>query len=344
MRGRPVAMPEQAVVLVGGLGTRLRPLTYRTPKALLPVANRSLISYELEWLRRAGVRQVLLAVAYQAKVLRRALGDGSAWGLDLAYVEEEKPLDTAGALKNCAPRLHGRFWALNGDLIFDFDPAPMVRRHCAERAVLSLTLRRVEDISPFGLILCDSGGHVTGFLEKVSEDPTGQHTVNAGVYLMEPEALESVPPGRPWSNERNLFPGLVASGATVLGFLPETMSYWLDVGRLDTYLQANRDVLSGAVSWVQPETATGVRLASGAQVTPPCSLAEDVVVRAGAQVGPFVSLGAGVEVGEAAQVREAVVLAGAKIGRNAELSKVVVAAGEVVPPNYQQQGGVVFSG
>ncbi len=344
MGGRPVAMPEQAVILVGGLGTRLRPLTYRTPKALLPVVNRPLISYELEWLRRAGVRQVLLAVGYQADILRGALGQGSAWGLDLAYVEEEEPLDTAGALKNCAARLHGRFWALNGDLIFDFDPAPMVRQHCQKGAVLSLTLRRVEDISPFGLILRDECGQVTGFLEKVSEDPTGQRTVNAGVYLMEPEALESVPPGRPWSNERNLFPGLVASGATVLGFLPETMPYWLDVGRLDTYLQANRDLLSGALPWVRAETAAGASLEPGARIIPPCSLAEGVIVRAGAQVGPFVSLGAGVEVGERARLRETVVLAGAKIGRQAQLSEVVIAPEEAVPPDYQQQGGVVFSG
>jgi mannose-1-phosphate guanylyltransferase len=308
------------------------------------VVNRPLISYELEWLRRAGVKQVLLAVAHQAEALRRGLGEGSAWGLEVEYVEEQEPLDTAGALKNCAPRLLGRFWALNGDLIFDFDPAPMVRRHCAERAVLSLTLRRVEDILPFGLILCDQRGRVTGFREKVSEDPTGQRTVNAGIYLMEPEALASVPPGRPWSNERDLFPDLVASGATVLGFQPETMAYWLDVGRLDTYLQANRDVLSGAVPWVRAETTAGARLEPGAQIHRPCSLAEGVVVHAGAQVGPFVSLGAGVEVGERARLRNAVVLAGATIGPDAELDSVVVTAGDAVPPGHQQQGGVFSCG
>ena len=144
--------PEQAVVLVGGLGTRLRPLTYQTPKALLPVVNRPLLSYELEWLGRAGVRQVILAVAYQAEALEAGLGDGAPWGVELVYVPEREALDTAGALKNCAPYLQGRFWALNGDLIFDFDPAPLVAAHVAAEAALTLTLRRVEDISPFGLI------------------------------------------------------------------------------------------------------------------------------------------------------------------------------------------------
>ena len=337
------ASPQQAVVLVGGLGTRLRPLTYQRPKALLPVVNRPLLSYELEWLRRAGVRQVILAVSYQAEALQAGLGDGSAWGVELVYVAEREPLDTAGALKNCEAHLQGRFWALNGDLIFDFDPAPLVTNHVAEGAILSQTLRQVEDITPFGLIQRDERGRVVAFLEKVSEDPTGQNTVNAGIYLMEPEALAQVPPGVAYSNERQLFPGLVAQGATVLGYLPPHMAYWADVGRLETYLQANHDLLDGALDWVGPGVAESAQV-SGAELLAPCSVAEGVLLGAGARVGPYVSLGAEAAVEEGAVLAESVVLPGARIGSGARLENVAVGAGETVPPGHQQQGGVIYGG
>ena len=336
--------PQQAIILVGGLGTRLRPLTYQMPKALLPVANRPLLSYELEWLRRAGVRQVILAVSYQAETLQAGLGDGSAWGVELVYVQERERLDTAGALKNCAPHLHGRFWALNGDLIYDFDPALMVAEHEAQAATLSLTLRRVEDISPFGLIQRDERGRVTAFLEKVAQDPTGQNTVNAGIYLMEPEALASAPAGLPYSNEHQLFPGLLAQGATVLGYLPPHMTYWSDVGRIDTYLQANHDLLAGALPWVRPGVDPSATVDPAAELVPPCSLAERVAIGAGARVGPYVSLGAGVTVGEGARLAESVVLPGATMGSAAWVENVVVAAGETVPAGHHQESGVIYSG
>lgn len=333
--------PEQAIVLVGGLGTRLRPLTYRMPKALLPVLNRPLLSYELEWLRRAGVRQVILAVSYQAERLEAGLGDGSQWGLELVYVAERERLDTAGALKNCQDHIRGRFWALNGDLIFDFDPRPLVAKHVAEGALLSQTLRRVEDITPFGLIQRDAAGRVTAFLEKVSEDPTGQNTVNAGIYLMEPEILERIPPGVAYSNELDLFPTVLTSGATVLGHLATDMTYWADVGRLETYLQVNRDLLSGALDWVGPAVDSSAHV-SGAALIPPCHVAGGVSVEAGARVGPHVSLGTGAVVEAGARLTDCVVLPEARIAGRADLESVVVSAGEFVPAGHQQQGGVIY--
>lgn len=336
--------PQQAVILVGGLGTRLRPLTYRMPKALLPVVNRPLVSYALEWLRRAGVRQIILAVAHQAEALAAGLGDGSDWGVELRYVAEKKPLDTAGALRNCAEYLQGRFWALNGDLIFDFDPGPMVAQHVKRQALVSLTMRQVSDVAPFGSIRCDDGGRVTAFLEKIQEDPTGQNTVNAGIYLMEPEALARVPAGRPYSNERQLFPELVAEGATVLGYLPQHMAYWADVGRVDSYLQANRDLLDGAISWVGPGVAETAQVSAQAELVPPCHLAQGVMVCAGARVGPHVSVGADAVVGTGARIRESVVLPQAKIGEYAQLESVIVGPGETVPEGYQEKGRIISHG
>jgi NDP-sugar pyrophosphorylase family protein len=335
-----VTAPEQALILVGGLGTRLRPLTLHQPKALLPVANRPLLSYELEWLRRAGVRQAILAVSYQAQVLREGL-DRTDWGLEIVYVEEAERRDTAGAIGNCREYLQGSFWALNGDLIFDFDPHPLVAAHRAQAAAVTLTLRRVEDIRPFGLIQRDAAGRVTAFREKVDRDPTGQNTVNAGIYLLEPEVLDYIPVGISYSNERQLFPELVRAGRVVLGYLPPDMGYWSDVGRVETYLEANRAILGGALSWVTPEVAPDTVIEPGAEITLPCSVAEGVVVRAGAQVGPFVSLGTGVEVGAEAVIRDSVVYPGAGIGPRARLEHSVVAGGETVAPGSHHKGEVI---
>jgi NDP-sugar pyrophosphorylase family protein len=264
--------------------------------------------------------------------------------VELVYIAERERLDTAGALKNCAPHLQGRFWALNGDLIYDFDPAPLVAQHDAAAATLTLTLRRVEDISPFGLIQRAATGRVTAFLEKVATDPTGQNTVNAGIYLLEPAALDLVPPGVPYSNETQLFPALLRQEATVLGYLPERMGYWSDVGRLETYLQANRDLLAGALPWVSAGVDPSATVDPGAELVLPCSLAERVTVAAGARVGPYVSLGAGVTVGPGAHLTECVVLPGAVLGAAVHLTQVVVGAGETVPPGHQQEKGVIYSG
>lgn len=335
--------PEQAIILVGGLGTRLRPLTYHLPKALLPVVNRPLLSFELEWLRRAGVRQVILTVTHQAEALQAALGEGQLWDLELVYVKEEQPLDTAGALKNAARQVQDSFWALNGDLIFDFDPLPMVSRHRQNQALLSLCLRRVEDISPFGLIQCDREGRVTAFREKTEHDPTGQNTVNAGVYLMEPEVLDRVPSGQPYSNERQLFPELLEASAPVWGFRPDPMVYWIDVGRLDSYLQANHDLLGGALPWVRPEHTASAQVSPQAKIVPPCNLAEDVIIEAGARVGPYVSLGPAARVEAGARLAESIVHAQTVIAPNAILENVVVAGGETVPAAHVQREGVICS-
>ena len=336
-------LPEQAVVLVGGEGTRLQPLTYGTPKALLPVVNRPLVSFELEWLARWGVRQAILAGAEHADRLRQGLGE-RVGSMELVYVEERRRLGTAGALRNVADRLAGTCWALNGDLIFDFDPRPLVERHRQAAALVTVPLRRVEDVSPFGLVECDRQGRVTSFREKAPSDPTGRNTVNCGLYLLEPEALAGVPPGQPYSCERELFPALLAAGATVLGYLAPDMTYWADVGRLETYLGANRDLLAGALSGVGPSRAASAQVAPGAQIVEPCCLGEAVQVEAGAAVGPSVTLGAGTVVGPGARLEDCLVLPGARIGGGAHLVSVVVGAGESVPERHLQQGGVICSG
>ena len=334
---------SQALLLVGGRGTRLRPLTYRTPKALLPVLNRPLVSYELELLGCHGVAEIILTTAYHAQQLRSALGTGRCWKLKLAYVEEQSPLDTAGAIKNAEKLIQGDFFALNGDLILDCNLTELAQAHLRSGAMVTILLRRVEDITHFGLIQRDEHGFITAFREKATEDETGENTVNAGVYVMSPAVLEYIPTGRPYSNESELFPTLLEKGLPMYGHLPPQQGYWTDVGRLESYLAANRELLSGGLPWLSWADCSAELGEPGAVVEPPTCCGESVTIGAGAQVGPHVTLGAGVQVGPDATLRDCIIHRGATICAGAHVESAVVAENEIVPEGYHQTGGVFYT-
>ncbi len=332
---------SQAVLLAGGRGTRLRPLTYRTPKALLPVLNQPLISYELALLGRYEVSEAILTTAYHADKLRPALGTGQRWGLRLTYVQEEPPLDTAGAIKNAELLIAGDFFAFNGDLILDCDLTELAQAHRQAQAAVTILLRRVEDITHFGLIQRDERGYITAFLEKVPDDETGQNTVNAGVYVMASEVLNHIPADRPYSNETDLFPALLEQGLPMYGHLPAREGYWTDVGRTETYLAANRELLSGQLPWASWPECSADQTENDVTIRGPTCCGEDVSIGAGAQIGPFVTLGHDVQVGEGAALRDCIVHPGAVIGANAALESVVVAENEVVADGHSQTRGVL---
>ena len=330
---------KQAVLLVGGLGTRLRPLTYLRPKALVPVMNRPLISYEIQLLALHGVRDIILAVGYAADALREHLGDGSRWGVSLSYREDPTPLGTAGAIRNVADLLGDAFFCMNGDLIFDLDLTQIARRHLETGALVTHALRQVADISQYGLIQCDDMGRVTAFKEKVPRDETGRNTVNFGLYVMSRGIVEQIPAGVTYSNEYDLFPRLLDAGRSLYGFLPDAPGYWSDVGRLETYLQANHDVLGGALPWVSAQRPSGTATAA---FHAPVDTAAGVVVADTAHVGPFVSVGEGVRIGPDAVVRNSIVCDGATVGAGAVLEDTIVAWGASAEAGARHSGGVVM--
>lgn len=319
---------EQAVLLVGGLGTRLRPLTYQLPKALMPVANLPLIAYEIIPLVRAGVRQIIFAMAYKAELLRAQLGDGSAWGAEFVYVEEPERLDTAGAIGNVREHLTGPFFACNGDMIYDADLGAFAADHLAREALVTFCLRRTDHIAHFGLIQWDEARRVTAFKEKAPFDETGRNTVNSGFYLMSPEVLDHIPVGRPYSNERDLFPELLRRGERLLAHLPERDGYWADVGRIETYLSANRAILRGALSWFHPRKKSAAP--SSCDVAQAVDIARDVTIGEGVTLGPGVAIGADCAIGAGAVIVDSILWPGSRIGRGARVYGSVV-AGVAVP-------------
>ncbi|MBA3619906.1 MAG: NDP-sugar synthase [Acidothermales bacterium] len=339
----------EAVVLVGGQGTRLRPLTLSTPKQLLPVAGVPLIAHLLARLRVAGVEHVVLATSYRAELFAAALGDGSAFGLELEHVTEAKPLGTGGGVRGVVDRLRAGpdepVLVLNGDVLSATDPAALVEAHRAAAADVTLELVRVPDPRAFGLVPTEPSGRVTAFLEKPerAEDIVTDQ-VNAGCYVFRRRVLDRIPAGRPVSVERETFPELLRSGARLHGVV--TGAYWRDLGTPADYVRGSCDVVLGAAPSPALPGEPGERLVlAGAQVSPGAEVVGGSVVGAGAVVeagavvdGCVLLDGAVVERG--ASVTGSAVGVGARVGAGTVCADVVLGDGAWVGPDNELRGGL----
>lgn len=318
----------QAIVLVGGEGTRLRPLTSDTPKPAVTLVDRPFLAYAIEWLAAHGVTEIVLACGFLPDVLRVALGDEERHtGVRITYATEPERLGTAGAIRFAAgalgDRLEDRFLALNGDILADLDLGALVRAHegCGARATIGLY--PVEDSSTYGLVRCDEEGQVLEFLEKTGEAVPGE--INAGAYVLERSVLDLVPGGRAVSIEREVFPQLVGNGLSAR--LLE--GYWMDIGTPERYLQASWDILEGTVATEVEATAPGRLVAAGAEVDAEARLGDRAVVSSGCRI----------EAG--AEVSEAVLLEGCTVGAGAQVQQSILAPGASIAPGARLLDAVI---
>lgn len=311
-------MTLPAVILVGGQGTRLRPLTDRIRKDMLPLVDRPLLAFTFEHLLRHGVRRAIVSCGYLPHQVRERFGDAHG-ELRLEYAVEPEPLGTGGAIGFAGRRLRETFFALNGDSLREADLGELVRFHRATGAKATILLTSVADPSRYGLVRLAADGRVVSFLEKPRPEEIDTDLINAGLYVLEPEVLELVPEGRPVSIEREVFPRLAAEGSVYGLDLP---GYWLDVGTPESYLQAHRDVLERTL-----ETEVGRALGSDftlvdpsarvdpeARLVPPVYVGPGAILEPRARVGSLAVVGAGARIGEGAVVESAVVSARATIG------------------------------
>jgi mannose-1-phosphate guanylyltransferase len=321
----------QAIVLVGGEGTRLRPLTYGTPKPMVPIAGVPFLARTMERLYQAGIRDVILPAGYMPQSIIDYFGDGSRLDMKITYVIEETPLGTAGALKNVAEHVTGPFFVLNGDVLTSLDLGAMMRFHQQNGGLGALHLIRVEDPSAFGCVVHDESGRIASFIEKPpkGEEPTNE--INAGTYLLEPAVLDMIPAGRNVSIERETFPLILSQGKALYAYT--TADYWIDVGRPEHYLAAHRDVLSGAMPLAMEPGLSGAgadALKGHPGLTLPVHADEDVVIDASAKVGPNVVLGHGCSIGPGASVRESVLWDGVSVGARARIEEAIIASGATI--------------
>jgi NDP-sugar pyrophosphorylase family protein len=323
--------PMQAIVLVGGEGTRLRPLTYRTPKPMVPIMNAPFLARTMERLYAAEIRDVILAAGYMPQSIVDYFGDGSRLGMKITYAIEATPLGTAGALKNVEEYVTGPFFVLNGDILTSLDLRAMREYHHEKGGMGTLHLIRVDDPSPFGCVAHDESGRVTAFVEKPPKGQAPTNEINAGTYLLEREILKLIPPNQNVSVERVTFPEAIAKGMQLYAYT--TDDYWLDLGRPEQYLAAHRDVLSGAMPLtVEPGlSGNGIDALRGHPgVIAPVHADADVVVDASAKVGPNVVLGKGCSIGAGAVVRESVLWERVSVGSEAFIEEAIVASGVTI--------------
>jgi mannose-1-phosphate guanylyltransferase len=326
----------KAVVLVGGEGTRLRPLTETVPKPLLPLVDRPILDHVLDHLVAHGVREVIMSSPYLEDTFHpfiEARGGDPA----ITWVTEREPLGTGGAVVSSLDHLGDEsFFALNGDILTDLDLTAMLERHRERGAVATIALHHVEDARPFGLVVTDPTGRVTEFREK-PPDPISAD-INAGTYVLEPSALRAWPAGRYLWIEGEVFPALIRDGAPVHGF--DAGAYWLDLGTPEQYLRAHIDLLEGRVRGISYEAPW---MGPGASVDPAARIGRSVVIGEGARVGAGAEVDeavllAGAEVDEEARVVRSIVGTRGTVGRGATLVDSVLGEGARVPPGTRLEG------
>jgi mannose-1-phosphate guanylyltransferase len=338
--------PVEAVVLVGGQGTRLRPLTISTPKPLLPAAGVPFLAHQLSRAAANGVCRAVLATSYRADMFEAGLGDGSAFGLELDYVMEDSPLGTGGGIRNAARRLgcgpDDPVLILNGDVLSGHDIAAQLDLHRATGAAVTLHLVEVADPSSFGCVPTDAAGQVTAFLEKTPAPVTNR--INAGCYVFKRRVIDRIPAGRVVSVERETFPALIDAGEPVFGY-PET-AYWLDVGTPEAFVRASCDLVRGLVpSPAMPGPCGDVLLLPGAAADPSARLSGGTVVGAGSAVGPGARVHAsvllgGVEVAAGAAVEGCLLGTGVRIGDGAVLQGAFIGDGAVIGAANELRHGI----
>jgi mannose-1-phosphate guanylyltransferase len=356
----PVNSAEvDAVILVGGQGTRLRPLTLSAPKPMLPTAGLPFLTHLLSRIAAAGIQHVVLGTSYKAEVFEAEFGDGSKLGLQIEYVFEAEPRGTGGGIANVVPKLrYDTAMVFNGDVLSGVDLGAMLASHADRKADVTLHLVRVGDPRAFGCVPTDFEGVVTAFLEKTQDPPTDQ--INAGCYIFKREVLDRIPRGREVSVEREVFPGLLADGLKVCGYVDS--SYWRDMGTPEDFVRGSADLVRG----IAPSPALGGHrgeelVHDGAAVAPGALLIGGTVVGRGAEIGPGVRLdgavifdgarieagtviersiiGFGARIGPRALIRDAVIGDGAHIGARCELLR----GARVWPGVAIPDGGIRYS-
>jgi mannose-1-phosphate guanylyltransferase len=335
----------QALILAGGEGTRLRPLTSTIPKPVVPLVDQPFISYMLEWLRGHGIDDVILSCGFMADGVRSVLGDGSGLGIRLRCIEEPRPLGTGGALKFAHELLEERFFMLNGDVLTDIDLTAQLSQHVRTGACTTLALIAVADPSTYGLVRRSADLSVKAFVEKPGPDQIDTDLVSAGAYIIERDVLDGMAPaGTNFSIERDVFPGLVGDG--LFGY--EASGYWLDIGTPERYLQGTFDILEGNVS-----TEIGRRLAEArlvlldgaiveGRVLAPSIVGSGCVVAEGAIVGGRAVLGRDVTVASGGHVESSVLLDGVSIGARTVVRSSIIGPRVTVGEHCHIEGGVVL--
>lgn len=331
----------RALILAGGKGTRLRPLTVYTPKPIVPVLNRPFLAYQLELLQKAGIVDITLSLSYQPDKIEAVLGDGSEYGVKLNFVTEPSALGTAGAVRYAIDSSKEPILVLNGDILTDLDLSKMIAAHTERRDAITIALARVADPSKYGLVATKEDGSVESFVEKPA-DGTYQgstNTINAGIYIIEPSVLAMIPRGANSSFEYDIFPKALDAGSSFSGFVMEE-NYWQDIGTPQSYLSAHMDMLSGSAG-------IAINNSTDALETSPTAFIENSVIAEGCVIKPNSKIvnsviGPGVHIEEKAVIENSVLWSHSRVSSFAKIRGSVLAKGCHVGKDAELRAGTVL--
>ena len=338
----------KAIMLAGGKGTRLRPLTIHTPKPIVPIFERPFLHYQLDLLKQVPeIDEVILSLNYQPRRIEEIFGDGSAAGLNIRYVVEPAPLGTAGAVRYAGESLHESVVVFNGDVLTNVDLGAVLRLHRERKAKATIVLTPVANPFAYGLVETDADGNVTRFIEKPKPDEITCDTINAGIYVLEPDTFDRIPKDQPWSIERSYFPSLIERGETFVAYIYR--GYWIDIGTPEKYAQVHRDIMDGrchtvpfggasGTTWVSPQA----RIEDGATIVAPCFIDEGAVIKAGAKVGPYSVIGRQCHIEEKAVVEGSLLWSGVRIGHEAVVRDSILGKNCHIGRNATIENGVVL--
>lgn len=315
----------QALILAGGKGTRLRPLTVYTPKPIVPVVNRPFLLYQIEVLRNAGVTDITLSLSYQPDKIQHLLGNGSEFGVSIRYITEPSPLGTGGAYKFASDALRETTIVFNGDILTNLDVGKLLEFHQAKAAEATISLVAVDDPSRYGLAAVDGENRIQRFVEKPSHDDLEEfkiNTINAGIYVLEPSILDIIAKDANKSFEYEIFPDILERKLAFYGYVMSD-EYWLDIGTPASYLKAHHDFLSGKVPGFEPQTTAASDVATHAEVDKVSVIGEGCTIKPGARIVNSV-IGAGVHIEEKAVIENSVIWAHTRIASSAEIHDAVI--------------------
>ena len=321
----------KAILLAGGKGTRLRPLTLHTPKPIVPIFNRPFLHYQIDLLKQVPeIDEVILSLNYQPRRIEEIFGDGRDAGIKIRYVVEPAPLGTGGAIKYAGDKLTESVVVFNGDVLTQIDLAAVLRLHRERKARATIVLTPVENPSAYGLVETDADGNIRRFLEKPKADEITTNKINAGIYILEPDTFDRIPSDVPWSVERSYFPSLVERGETFVAYTYD--GYWIDIGTAEKYTEVHRDIMDGRyiTPAFQPANASramvapDVRIEEGAVIEGPCFIDEGCLIKSGARITAHTVLGRQTTVEENALVAGSIVWPNGRIGADAQVRDAII--------------------
>ena len=319
----------KAVILAGGKGTRLRPLTMHTPKPIVPILDRPFLSFQIDILRHSEISEIVLSLSYQPRRIEKIFGDGSELGVKILYTVESEPLGTAGAVKKAEPFLGSRTIVFNGDVLSDVDLPAVIAQHEATGAKATIVLTPVENPAAYGLVELEKDGRVRRFLEKPSYDEITCDTINAGIYILEPETLAHIPAGKNYSFEKSVFPAFLREKIPFYAYIHR--GYWIDIGTPEKYLKAHQDLLSGEAKlpgfdgkpgavYIDPAAAVD----EDSKISGPAFVGAGATVKPGARIEPFAVVGSNCRIEEGAIVADSVLWPNVRVGEEARVHGALV--------------------